>query len=242
MQIALLTLPEALKSTLVQAVDAAHLESFDFSWDQPLKKLEAAAGFILQSEEGFSLPEAILEGLGRLLQAESAKGKPILGLGGAADFLVQKGLVPGLPDFRVGLVMAKNNTEISTEGAQKWVRLAVDYQYNAFTRTLALDSLLKLGMQNCPPRFQLPQGLLLEVKAQGLDVFHYCAEDGTLLADEAGVGIAALANKNGNVLAFPAQFEALSDASPLLFSLQAHLASGYVAELDPLYYWPRAKG
>jgi len=236
MRIAVLS-PSSTKQAaeMAWAIQAAGMEVLDFSWDAAAEKLKVADAFVLlaDSDETLTIPAA--EALSALFKTQNAKGKPVLGLGlGGARFLVENGLVPGLYKNLIGLNLVEKQPP-GAEPTEALIRLSEDYQYNAFTRTLSSRECL--AVQQCGrAEFVIPQGLLTEIKAQGLNVFLYCDAEGQPLP---GNNIAALSNKAGSVMALLAYPEQTILGRAIFQSLQAHLASGYREQVEPLYYWPR---
>ncbi len=232
MRIAILAFPGAEQGPeLSLALHRAELEVVHFSGKEPTEQWAVCDGYILISGEGQLAETNTLA----TLQSQSARGKPILGIGAAASILVNSGLVPGLEDGRAGLTLASSTAAASTVR----IRLTTDYQYNAFTRYLTPQHLLTTEMRTATGHFVIPPGLLHELELQGLNVFCYCDAHGEILSKPAAHNIAALANKAGNVMAIIPHPEKTLDGDALFISLRDHLRSGYIASVAPLHYWPR---
>lgn len=244
MRVVIIHFPEASEGAVLElALERQGLEGESMAWDAPLAKEAKAQAYIIISDlETSSFRSAAAYGqFLAFLRTETAQGKPVLGLGHGAAFLVENGLVPGLFIDRIAIKVAENKAGNAPKNVI--IRLSDDYQYNAYTRCLSPKIRLESRL-NCPANLTLPPGLLAELISQGLNVFSYCDAEGQALPDlETNPSgsihhIAALSNKAGNVLAlFPELPEAGMDA--LLLSLKVHLASGFVEKVEPLYYWPR---
>src|SRR5258708_5761586 len=129
MRIAILPFSEAKKEPeLALALLRAEMEAVYFSENEVPEKWADSAGYILISGERPVLTAANLAAL----RIESARGKPILGLGMAAAVLVDNGLVPGLEGNRAAIKLAP----YANPSTETRIRLLPDYQYNAFTRYL----------------------------------------------------------------------------------------------------------
>ncbi len=222
-----------LSPELAAAAQGAGMEVIDFLWDPLEETVGEAQAFVLLSDERATGARG--QALLAVLKAQNLKGKPILGLGaGAARLLVEGGLVPGLYNNMVGLGLSETAAGPET-GSEAWIGLTEDYQYNAFTKNFLRGAVLQVERRS-QAQFVVPAGLLAELKAQGLDVFIYCDGDGRFLQ---GLPIAGLANKAGNVMALLPHPEGYPQGSVFFHSLRAHLESGHVEKVEPLYYWPR---
>ena len=96
------------------AVQRAGMTPVEFLWNEPREKLREMAGFILIG--GFSYEDrsragviAALDPVMQEIKTQSALGKPILGICNGAQILVETGLVPGLEDNMLGMVLKKTN-------------------------------------------------------------------------------------------------------------------------------------
>lgn len=247
MRIALLTLaPDLSDPEVAAALRQAGMEVFDFYVDKPTEGMNPADAYILVLDSDVSDNSYIVQSLSKILHAQNLKGKAILGIGqGSAKLLADSGLVPGIykslpclhvcPPESSSLYLRHaqaDGTQESGEGT--WIRLAEDYQYNAFTHGLPSRQILPVELRT-RARFVIPPGLLAEMQAQGQTVFLFCDTDGRVLPENP---VAAVSNKAGNVMALlPHPGTA---AGELLFqALRAHLKSGHIEQVEPLYYWPR---
>lgn len=202
----------------------------------PWEELEAFEGFILAG-----LPELQrlhnvkinLQNFFPTLKKESALGKPIIGLGLGAQLLVDYGLVPGLADDQVGLsLIIDKNLEKSDS---IYIQLSPLYQYNAFTR--CLNEMVLLPAKNpYSLNFLIKPALRYEMQENGLLLFHYSNLRGQLISPEA---IAAISNKQGNVLAMAAHLDWSSLENKIFHSMREYIEEGYRQKVKPLSYQPR---
>lgn len=240
------------------AVKRAGMEPVDFLWNAPRQQLAEMDGFVLVG--GFSYEDrsragiiAALDPVMDEIKAQSALGKPILGICNGAQILVESGLVPGLESNKIGLALTQNKRivrgKVLTGFYNAWasMRPSKEYQRNAFTRRLDVNDVLTLPIAHAEGRFMVPPALLQEIEAQGLDVFHYCPLNQEEAADFQGPNgsvhhIAAIANKAGNVLAMMPHPERSSQGDAIFLSMRDYLEEGHYKKRTktmPLYYWPR---
>src|SRR5690606_32807012 len=91
--------------------------------------------------------------------------------------------------------------------AWAFTRVSDAYQRNSFTRHLTPKNILPVPVAHGEGRFVIPEALLQEMIMQGLNVFQYCDEKGVIdshfpINPNGSVNnIAAVSNKNGNVMA-----------------------------------------
>lgn len=236
-------------SAVQAAVQRTGMEVIDFNGEN-FAEIDSADGYILINSPADDNPatNATFSSFLSTLQLQSTRGKPVLAIGTGAHILLKTGLIPGLEDQRVGIRLEKNPQPTSPEPLSLAVkfRLSADYQYNAFTRYLTPSHILTATVTTSAGCFVIPPGLLLEMEAQGLNVFCYCDARGEIkpTADINPTGsihnIAAVANKAGNIMAMIPHPEHTLDGDAIFLSMRDHIASGFVAQLAPLYYWPRS--
>ncbi|MES2218689.1 MAG: phosphoribosylformylglycinamidine synthase I [Pseudomonadota bacterium] len=238
------------------AVKRVGMEPVEFLWNNRELDLADFAGYIIVG--GFSYEDrsragaiAALDPIMQTLRAQSALGKPILGICNGAQILVETGLVPGLPDYQVGMALTDNKRMrdgqvLGTGYYNAWInmRLADEFQYNAFTRLLTPKDILHVPMAHAEGRFLIPPALLMEIQTQGLGVFQYCDAAGKII-DEFPVNpngsvfnIAAVANKAGNVMAMMPHPERTGNGDAIFASMRDYIAQGQFNEVMPLNYQP----
>lgn len=239
------------------AVKRAGMEPVEFLWNESHEKLREMDGYIIVG--GFSYEDrsragiiAALDPVMQEIKVQSEKGKPILGICNGAQILVETGLVPGLENNKIGMVLTENKRVVNgkilgTGYYNAWVniRLSDEYQRNAFTRHLNTKDILHVPVAHGEGRFVMTDALLQEVEVQGLNVFQYCDADGNII-DSFPVNpngslhnIAAISNKAGNVMAVMPHPERTTNGDAIFQSMRDYITEGRVENTVPLYYYPR---
>lgn len=258
MRIAIVQFPGSnCERETILAVKRAGMEPQEFLWNEPKEKLAEFAGFIIVG--GFSYEDrsragiiAALDPVMQTIQQQSELGKPILGICNGAQILVETGLVPGLENNKVGMALTDNRRVqegkvLGTGYYNAWVhmRLADDYQLNAFTQHLTPKNILSLPVAHAEGRFVIPPALLIEMQINGLNVFQYCDAEGKRV-DKFPINpngsvnnIAAVSNKAGNVMAIMPHPERTVGCDAIFYSMRDYIAEGYVVRVAPLNYYPR---
>ncbi len=239
------------------AVKRAGMEPIEFLWNESREKLADMHGFIIVG--GFSYEDrsraGIIAALDPVMQAiriQSERGKPVLGICNGAQILVETGLVPGLENNKVGMVLAENKRMqdgkiIGTGYYNTWVylRLSPDYQRNAFTRHLTRDDILHVPIAHAEGRFVMSDALLQEIKAQGQAIFQYGDATGNVI-DQFPINpngsicnIAGVSNKAGNVMALMPHPERTLNGDPIFQSMRDYITENQFQPTIPLHYYPR---
>jgi len=259
MRIAIIQFPGSnCERETILAVKRAEMEPVEFLWNQSKEELANFAGYIIVG--GFSYEDrsrsgaiAALDPIMQVIREQSELGKPVLGICNGAQILVETGLVPGLENHKIGMALTDNKRVrdgqvLGTGFYNAWVnmRLADEYQYNAFTRYLTPLNVLHIPVAHGEGRFVIPPALLEEIKVHGLGVFQYCDANGRII-DEFPVNpngsvnnIAAVSNKSGNVMAMMPHPERTTNGDAIFQSMRDHIAKGHVERVDPLQYFPRS--
>lgn len=222
MRIAVIQNKNSRYISLIDAMKRAGMEPVVLSMG--VSTLTDFAGFVLVGDL-LSNDDMDATAFIAMLRAESAQGKPILGIAQGAKIVVDAGLVPGLVNDRVGMAV-KIHAEAGQLGGVTSIRLTKDYQYNAFTRSLQLHKKLSVFVSSA--EFVIPPGLLMEMQMQGLCLFQY-----------ENKAIAAVANKAGNVMALLSHFENAASAEAIFLSMHDHIVKGHIEKVAPLHYQPR---
>lgn len=241
----------------ILAVQRAGMEAVEFLWNESREKLRELDGYIIVG--GFSYEDrsragiiAALDPVMQEIKAQSDTGKPVLGICNGAQILVETGMVPGLENNKLGLVLTENRRTargkiLGTGFYNAWVnlKLSENYQRNAFTRHLKRDSILHVPVAHAEGRFVLSDALLEEVRAQGLNVLQYCDEQGEMHADfpvnpNGSVdNIAAISNKAGNVMAIMPHPERTPNGDAIFTSMRDYIEDKQHTQTEPLAYYPR---
>jgi phosphoribosylformylglycinamidine synthase I len=258
MRIAIIQFPGSnCERETMLAVKRAGMEPVEFLWNQSHALLADFAGYIIVG--GFSYEDrsrsgaiAALDPLMKVVREQSEKGKPVLGICNGAQILVEAGLVPGLENYQIGMALTHNKRVragqvLGTGFYNTWVhmRLANEFQYNAFTRYLSPQTILHLPIAHAEGRFVIPPGPLAEMQVQGMGVFQYCNAHGEIV-DEFPVNpngsinnLAAVSNKAGNVMAMMPHPERTVNGDAIFNSMREYIAKGHTERVAPLYYQPR---
>lgn len=171
--------------------------------------------------DGFILFDQPEDKTGSGLQAlmnQCDQNKPILGIGTGAIYLAEIGLVPGLEGYKSAMTY-------SDMAPKTVVYLTENYQYNAFTRHIAINTAFYLPAPSMR-EFIISPALLLEMEENGLVILRY------------EKGIAAVSNKAGNVMAVLPEFLSWDW---MLQSMRDYMVKGYRQRVLPLYYYPRIR-
>lgn len=240
------------------AIQRAGMTPVEFLWNQPRELLNEMDGYVIVG--GFSYEDrgragiiAALDPILSELKMQSEKGKPILGICNGAQILVESGLVPGLENNKLAMVLTENkrianNKILGTGYYNAWVNMRVSdpYQRNAFTRHLTPKHILSVPIAHGEGRFVMSQALWLEIEQQGLHVFQYCDAEGKVIdsfptnPNGSMQNIAAIANKAGNVMAMMPHPERTVNGDVIFQSMRDYIAEGNPADkTTPLYYYPR---
>jgi len=239
------------------AVKRAGMEPVEFLWNESREKLRTMDGYVIVG--GFSYEDrsragviAALDPVMQEIKAQSETGKPVLGICNGAQILVETGLVPGLENNKLAMVLTENKRIahgkiLGTGYYNTWVhmRLSDQYQRNAFTRHLNAKSVLHVPVAHGEGRFVMTDVLLQEIEMQGLHVFQYCDANGSII-DSFPVNpngsmrnIAAISNKVGNVMAMMPHPERTTNGDAIFQSMRDYINEGRVQQTPPLSYYPR---
>lgn len=239
------------------AVRRAKMEPVEFLWNESREKLRELDGYIIVG--GFSYEDrsragiiAAMDPVMQEIKQQSLAGKPVLGICNGAQILVETGMVPGLENNKLGMVLTENQRVanghvLGTGFYNTWVhlRLSPHYQRNAFTRHIARNDIMHVPVAHAEGRFVMSEALLQEIQAQGLNVFQYCDETGHIgphfpVNPNGSIdNIAAISNKAGNVMAIMPHPERTPNGDAIFRSMHDYIAEAQREETRPLDYYPR---
>jgi phosphoribosylformylglycinamidine synthase I len=243
----------------ILAVRRGEMEPVEFLWNESPQKLRELDGYVIVG--GFSYEDrsragiiAALDPVMQEIKQQSEQGKPILGICNGAQILVETGLVPGLENNKIGMALSENKRVaagkiLGTGYYNAWVqmRLADNYQRNAFTRYLTPAEILTVPVAHGEGRFVMESALWQEMAHQGLAIFQYCDAQGHI-QDRFPINpngslhnIAAVANKAGNVMAMMPHPERTQQGDAIFRSMREYLTTAYREPATPLYYYPRKR-
>src|SRR5439155_16803957 len=107
---------------------------------------------------------AALDPILQEIKVQSESGKPVLGICNGAQILVETGLVPGLENNKVAMALAENkrifrDKILGTGYYNAWIniRLADEYQRNAFTRYLTPNEVMNIPIAHAEGRFVMTE-------------------------------------------------------------------------------------
>ena len=221
-------------SEILLAVRRAGMEPVECVWNEPQEKRLDLAGYIILG----NAPGDAFNPLLQALKAGSALGKPILGIGYGAQWLVEVGLVPGLEDNQVGMRIIQNKWDKGAEW--RYMRLSDNYQRNAFTQHMNQKNIFHLLVADGAGCFVMSIALLQEIESQGLNVFQYCDENGVII-DRANM--AAISNKAGNVMAMMPHPGSAPTGDAIFHSMRDYISDTHLQKIAkntrPLDYYLR---
>jgi phosphoribosylformylglycinamidine synthase len=208
-----------------RALTRAGLEPEIFAWTRPASELRDFRAFVIPG--GFSYQDRVRAGalaakdpLMEVIGEEADSGKPVLGICNGAQVLIESGLVPG--SHAVGLALARNRMEGRSGYYARWVQLRVEASACVFTSTLSAGDVLPMPVAHGEGRFAAREPKrLAELAARGQAPLRYAGEAGGIAEDfpdnpnGSPLGIAAVCNARGNVMALMPHPERAQDLGAL---------------------------
>lgn len=195
------------------------LNPIEFLWNEPAEKLSDFDGYVIVG--GFAYEDrsragviASLDPIMKQLRTETEAGKPVLGICNGAQILVETGLVPGLPDYRLGIALTDNKRikgghVVGVGYYNTWANLqmTVPSERCAFTHHMKTGDWINIPLAHGEGRFVVPEELLSKLQENDQTVFRYCDDDGIIVEEfptnpnGSMYNLAAVCNPSGNVMA-----------------------------------------
>jgi len=225
----------------IMACERVGLDPVEFLWNENADFLESYQGYILVG--GFSYEDrsrsgviAALDPIVAQIKVEATKGKPILGICNGAQILVESGLIPGFNQHQLGVALTDNkrirkNQVIGVGYYNAWANLKMTTEPNrsAFTRHLLKGDHIHIPLAHGEGRFIMSDDLLKELIDNEQTVYQYCDQSGTIV-DEFPINpngsiynIAALCNKEGNIMAMMPHPERTTNGDAIFSSLKEYI-------------------
>lgn len=238
------------------AVQRSGMSAVEFLWNEAPEKLREMDGYIIVG--GFSYEDrsrsGIIAALDPVMQEigkQSEQGKPVLGICNGAQILVESGLVPGLNDNQVGMALTENKRILDgkilgTGFYNNWIymRPCARKRPNAFTKYLDEQSILFVPTAHAEGRFVMPEELLNEISAEGLNLFQYCDEQGKIIdnfpinPNGSLLNTAAVINKAGNIMAMMPHPERTEHGDAIFKSMRDYILARKEYKPELLAYTP----
>lgn len=196
-----------------QAILRAGMQPIEFLWNEPATLLETFDGFIIVG--GFSYEDrsragiiAALDPIMDHLKVEAHKGKPVLGICNGAQILLEAGMLPGAGQ----LALTENKRIVANKILgygfyNAWVNLKPSTNQPTAFSEHDDTAILRMPAAHAQGRFVMSAPLLQQLEKNGLIVFKYCDDNGTVNNDFPSnpngsmANIAAVCNDTGNVMA-----------------------------------------
>jgi phosphoribosylformylglycinamidine synthase len=230
------------ESESVRALQRVGLEAEVFRWTREAAELARFDAYVIPG--GFSYQDRVRGGalaakdpLMDTLAAESAHGKPVLGICNGAQVLVEAGLVPD--DGTVELALAANRMTGRSGYYARWVYTRIEPSSCVFTRAIPAGTVLPLPMAHGEGRFTsaIP-GRVAALLEAGQVPLRYADSSGEIAGffpdnpNGAEAAAAAVCNAAGNVLALMPHPERAQDLGGLARSMGGAWAERRDAALE----------
>lgn len=178
-------------------------------------------GFIIPG--GFSYEDRIRSGviaakekiMGKI-RKEVGNGKPLLGICNGAQVLVETSLIPGLKD-KVEMALAPNDNPLVSGYYNSWVNIKSTNGNCAYNQFYDNNEIIKVPVAHGEGRFTTKDKTLIKKLIKNKQIiFKYCDEKGKVVnkfpinPNGAVHNIAAISNKEGNVMAIMPHLERAS--------------------------------
>lgn len=199
---------ESLKAVLASGMDGKIVR-----WNER-KGIEKYNGFVIPG--GWAYEDRIRAGviaakdpIFEIIRKEAENNKPVLGICNGAQALVECGMIPGLKN-KVEMALAPNKNPFISGYYCTWIYVKSNEEKGrcAFTKFTEKDEMIPIPIAHGEGRFATRDNELLDKLIKNRQIiFRYSTKDGKI--DEgfptnpngAIYNIAAICNKNGNVMA-----------------------------------------
>lgn len=195
----------------LRAVKAAGVDGKILRWNTK-ENLSSYDGFIIPG--GWSYEDRIRAGVisakdpvMTAIKKEADNGKPVLGICNGAQVLVETGMVPNL-NGEVEFALAPNKNPSISGYYNVWVNIKNINNKTAFTNKFKKNDVLKLPIAHGEGRFVTKdKALIKKLVKNNQIIFQYCDGNGKIEdkfptnPNGSMINIAALSNKEGNVMA-----------------------------------------
>lgn len=184
--------------------------------------LSSYHGFIIPG--GFSYEDRVRSGviaakekIIEKIRKEVKKGKPLLGICNGAQVLIETGMVPGLKN-KIQMALAPNINPLVSGYYTAWVNIKSNNKKNtAFNLLFDKDEVIPIPVAHGEGRFTTKDKTLIKrLTANNQITFRYCDANGKVTGkfpinpNGSVHDIAAISNKEGNVMAIMPHPEAAS--------------------------------
>ncbi len=228
----------------VRACKRSQLDAEIFRWNDKHSKLKSYDAYILPG--GFSYEDrgrsgviASKDPIMAVIQQESEKGKPVLGICNGAQILIECGLIPGFNKNHLEMALAnneriKNNTILGTGFYNDWVYVRHQSTpgrsvFNNFAQHVTM----RIPVAHAEGRFTTRQKEVLQSLVENEQaLFRYCDKNGKFTNEfpvnpnGALYNLAGVCNPQGHILALMPHPERSNAGQPIFDSLKKYLEQG----------------
>ncbi len=226
------------------AIKRSGMFAKDVFWNSSLTLLDECDGYIIVG--GFSFEDRLRSGviaalnpIIKSLTKQSEKLKPILGICNGAQILLESGLVPGLKDNKLGAALYTNKRQINgntVEGGfyNDWCDIKPKFinSSHAFTNQFKENVSINIPFAHGQGRFVLSEELYQEMIDNECSFFQYQGEN----PNGSIHNLAAISNKNGNVMAMMPHPER-TEFGDVIFSSMREFILEKPKQLNPVSHY-----
>ena len=240
----------------ITAIQRCGMQAKAFLWNENPDNLKNFHGYVIVG--GFSYEDraragiiAALDSVMTILRQQAVQGKPLLGICNGAQILIESGLVPGTEQTQAVLALGhnrriKNGRILGTGYYNAWVYMKAHRHAHVFNQRLHHQIPLPIPVAHAEGRYMMSAELLQQLQQNGQIAFQYCDEQG-LIQDEFPVNpngscanIAALTNRNGNVMAIMPHPERTLKGDRIFSAMRDYIIAGNYRRMQ-YFTWPQKK-